>query len=53
MGALGNLIPLVILFLFVGGFAWVGYQVSQMRSPQAHKGADPNLTPRSTFIRTN
>lgn len=27
MGALGNLVPLVILFLFVGGVAWVGYQV--------------------------
>jgi hypothetical protein len=27
MGALGNLIPLVILFLIVGGMAWVGYQV--------------------------
>ena len=27
MGAIGNLIPLVILFLFVGGAAWVGYQV--------------------------
>lgn len=27
MGAFGNLVPLVILFLFVGGVAWVGYQV--------------------------
>jgi hypothetical protein len=27
MGVLGKLIPLVILFVFVAGFAWVGYQV--------------------------
>ncbi|THY88192.1 hypothetical protein D6C95_07139 [Aureobasidium pullulans] len=27
MGALGNLIPLIILFVFVGAFAFVGYQV--------------------------
>ena len=27
MGALGSLIPLVILFGVVGCFAWVGYQV--------------------------
>ncbi|KAF2402609.1 hypothetical protein EJ06DRAFT_348001 [Trichodelitschia bisporula] len=27
MGALGNLIPLVILAIVVGGFAYVGYQM--------------------------
>ena len=27
MGALTNLIPLIILFVFIGGFAFVGYQV--------------------------
>lgn len=27
MGLLGTLIPLVILGAFVGGFAWIGYEV--------------------------
>lgn len=27
MGAIANLLPLVILFVFVGAFAFVGYQV--------------------------
>ena len=27
MGAIGNLIPLIILFVLVGAFAFVGYQV--------------------------
>ena len=28
MGALGNLIPLVMMFAFVGGLAYFGYQVN-------------------------
>lgn len=28
MGAIGNLIPLVLLFAVVAGVGWVGYQVS-------------------------
>ena len=35
MGAL-NLIPLVILFLVVGGVGWVGYQVRHARSACAY-----------------
>ena len=27
MGALGNLIPLIVLFLVVGGGAYIGYQI--------------------------
>ncbi|KAF2711503.1 hypothetical protein K504DRAFT_465251 [Pleomassaria siparia CBS 279.74] len=38
MGALGNLIPLVILFLFVGGAAWVGYQVYLYTEQLAERG---------------
>lgn len=33
MGALGNLVPLVILFVVVAGMGWVGYQVRR-RPPQ-------------------
>ncbi|KAF2789334.1 hypothetical protein K505DRAFT_253562 [Melanomma pulvis-pyrius CBS 109.77] len=38
MGALGNLIPLVILFLFVGGAAWVGYQMYIYTEQLAERG---------------
>ncbi|KAF2687790.1 hypothetical protein K458DRAFT_294655 [Lentithecium fluviatile CBS 122367] len=27
MGALGNLVPLVILFAVVAGMGWIGYQI--------------------------
>lgn len=33
MGAIGNLIPLVILFAVVAGVGWVGYQVLTLPSP--------------------
>lgn len=38
MGAIGNLIPLVILFLFVGGAAWVGYQIYLYTNQLADRG---------------
>ncbi|KAF2195343.1 hypothetical protein K469DRAFT_722590 [Zopfia rhizophila CBS 207.26] len=38
MGALGNLIPLAILFLFVGGVAWVGYQIYLYSNQLADRG---------------
>ncbi|KAF2134577.1 hypothetical protein P153DRAFT_362336 [Dothidotthia symphoricarpi CBS 119687] len=39
MGALGNLVPLVILFLLVAGAAWVGYQVYIYSNELAERGA--------------
>jgi hypothetical protein len=33
MGAIGNLVPLVILFAVVAGMGWVGYQVLTPLSP--------------------
>jgi hypothetical protein len=41
MGALGNLVPLVILFLFVGGAGWIGYQVSLCPPETLHQHSDP------------
>jgi hypothetical protein len=38
MGALGNLIPLVILFLVVGGMGWVGYQMYLYSNELANRG---------------
>ncbi|KAF2735419.1 hypothetical protein EJ04DRAFT_511822 [Polyplosphaeria fusca] len=38
MGALGNLIPLVVLFLFVGGAAWVGYQIYLYTNELSERG---------------
>ncbi|KAF2106293.1 hypothetical protein BDV96DRAFT_336012 [Lophiotrema nucula] len=38
MGALGNLVPLIILFVFVGGLAWVGYQVYLYSNQLADRG---------------
>ncbi|KAF2478054.1 uncharacterized protein BDR25DRAFT_299773 [Lindgomyces ingoldianus] len=38
MGALGNLIPLVILFSFVGAAAYVGYQIYLWSNQLADRG---------------
>ncbi|PSN64387.1 hypothetical protein BS50DRAFT_575828 [Corynespora cassiicola Philippines] len=38
MGAFGNLVPLVILFLVVGGVAWVGYQIYLYSNELAERG---------------
>jgi len=38
MGALGNLIPLVILFAFVGGAAYIGYQMYLYANELADRG---------------
>jgi len=38
MGAIGNLIPLVILFVFVGGAAWIGYQIYLYTNELADRG---------------
>ncbi|THX76780.1 hypothetical protein D6D04_06640 [Aureobasidium pullulans] len=38
MGALGNLIPLIILFVFVGAFAFVGYQMYVWTNDLADQG---------------
>jgi hypothetical protein len=46
MGAVGNLIPLVILFLVVGGASWVGYQVCNLNLLQ---NLEPQRLLRTTF----
>lgn len=38
MSALGNLIPLVILFLVIGGMSWVGYQIYLYTNQLADRG---------------
>ncbi|KAF2661811.1 hypothetical protein K491DRAFT_710639 [Lophiostoma macrostomum CBS 122681] len=38
MGAIGNLIPLVVLGIFVAGAAWVGYQVYLYSNQLAERG---------------
>ncbi|KAF2876720.1 hypothetical protein BDV95DRAFT_651027 [Massariosphaeria phaeospora] len=38
MGALGNLVPLVVLFLFVAGAGWVGYQIYLYSNELAERG---------------
>ncbi|THW07992.1 hypothetical protein D6D25_07976 [Aureobasidium pullulans] len=38
MGAIGNLIPLIILFVFVGAFAFVGYQMYVWTNDLADQG---------------
>jgi len=38
MGALGNLIPLVILFAVVGGIGWVAYQMYLYTNDMATRG---------------
>ncbi|ORY00609.1 hypothetical protein BCR34DRAFT_494489 [Clohesyomyces aquaticus] len=38
MGAIGNLIPLAILFAFVGGAAYVGYQIYLWSNQLADRG---------------
>ncbi|KAF2012092.1 hypothetical protein BU24DRAFT_425929 [Aaosphaeria arxii CBS 175.79] len=38
MGAIGNLIPLCILFLFVGGAGWIGYQIYLYTNELADRG---------------
>lgn len=43
MGVFGNLAPLVILFLFVGGAGWVGYQVSSPSSCYLLKYCDHDV----------
>ncbi|KAF2102015.1 hypothetical protein NA57DRAFT_53950 [Rhizodiscina lignyota] len=37
-GALGKLLPLILLFAFVGLFAWVGYQMYVFSHDLAHRG---------------
>lgn len=39
MGAVGNLVPLVILFAVVAGLGWVGYQVCSPSSPLPSPGS--------------
>ncbi|KAG9699911.1 hypothetical protein KCU98_g4828, partial [Aureobasidium melanogenum] len=38
MGAISNLLPLVILFVFVGAFAFVGYQMYLWTNDLANQG---------------
>ncbi|KAH0400869.1 hypothetical protein KCU89_g4748, partial [Aureobasidium melanogenum] len=38
MGAIANLLPLVILFVFVGAFAFVGYQMYLWTNDLANHG---------------
>ncbi|KAF2446022.1 hypothetical protein P171DRAFT_431391 [Karstenula rhodostoma CBS 690.94] len=38
MGAMGNLIPLVILFAIVAGMGWVGYQIYLYSNELAERG---------------
>ncbi|KAF1963616.1 hypothetical protein CC80DRAFT_379193, partial [Byssothecium circinans] len=38
MGAIGNLIPLVILFTVVAGMGWVGYQIYVYSNELAERG---------------
>ncbi|KAK3207699.1 hypothetical protein GRF29_96g74786 [Pseudopithomyces chartarum] len=38
MGAISNLIPLLILFAVVSGFAWVGYQIYLYSNELAERG---------------
>ncbi|KAF1967546.1 hypothetical protein BU23DRAFT_516215 [Bimuria novae-zelandiae CBS 107.79] len=38
MGAIGNLIPLVILFAVVAGAGWVGYQIYLYSNELAERG---------------
>ncbi|KAG9574024.1 hypothetical protein KCU77_g14958, partial [Aureobasidium melanogenum] len=38
MGAIANLLPLVILFVFVGAFAFVGYQMYLWTNDLANQG---------------
>jgi len=38
MGALGNLIPLVMLFAFVGAFAYFGYQMYEFANELSERG---------------
>ncbi|KAG9826418.1 hypothetical protein KCU98_g4888, partial [Aureobasidium melanogenum] len=38
MGAIVNLLPLVILFVFVGAFAFVGYQMYLWTNDLANQG---------------
>lgn len=38
MGALGNLIPLIILFVVVGGAAYVGFQIYTWSNEMGERG---------------
>ncbi|KAJ4303219.1 hypothetical protein N0V90_002112 [Kalmusia sp. IMI 367209] len=38
MGAIGNLVPLVILFAVVAGMGWVGYQLYLYSNELASRG---------------
>ena len=38
MGALGNLIPLIILFVVVGGAAYIGYQIFAWSNEMGERG---------------
>ncbi|KAK5241086.1 hypothetical protein LTR16_009784, partial [Cryomyces antarcticus] len=38
MGALGNLIPLIVLFVFVGVFGYVGYQMYVFTNELTERG---------------
>ncbi|KAF2436163.1 hypothetical protein EJ08DRAFT_228787 [Tothia fuscella] len=38
MGAIGNLIPLVMLFAFVGGLAYFGYQLYDFANELSERG---------------
>lgn len=53
MGALGNLVPLVILFGFVGAFAWVGYQVCSESIVGASLDRVPILMPLHIYLYSN
>jgi hypothetical protein len=53
MGVFGNLFPLVILFLVVGGAGWVGYQVSSPSSCCLSKYCEHDvLTMRQIYLYT-
>jgi hypothetical protein len=43
MGALTSLLPLIILFTFVGAFAWIGYQVRTYSATLPFWSADAGL----------
>jgi hypothetical protein len=38
MGALSNLIPLIVLFLVVGGGAYIGYQIYMWSNEMTDRG---------------